>query len=142
MTAISGIRAGDVLKATHARWPEGTYVQGPAYVFGNDLRLAGYAVNFMDRPYWTVEVISRAPRPFYVNSDRDPVEGDIVNYQSGTGIIGPFMHAGSEAWAGARPGGRMTPWRGFPGGHADTGPLYNAGRVVLLVDGLTGKAVP
>jgi hypothetical protein len=135
------IRVGDVVKASHKFWPEGSYIYGPV---GDDQRLCGFVMHPMVGALWTVEVISRVPRPFYVNADRDPVPGDVVSYlNKWTGeSAGPFLHATSTEWAGREAGGRSTPWLRLPGLARDTGPLYAAGRVVLLVDGETGQVVP
>ncbi len=143
-TIESLVSVGDVIEISHRDWPEGSVCRGPVYKRNGVVFLAGWSLRYAVLPVWSLKVIEKAKVPFYVNSDRDPVPGDVVSYPSRmcpAETVGPFLHTGRPTWAGSLTGGRETPWVGLPELTPDTGPLHAAGKVTLLLDGTTGKPV-
>lgn len=131
-------RVGDVLRAEHSAWPEGSFIEGAVYDFaGSDsLYVCGWQVRAFARDYWTITVVSRAKRPFYVNVDRDPVAGDIFRSDDPADDDDNVTYSPSGGW-GNTDNDRF--WENLGGAtfiRADLPP-----RRRLLIDGTTGKVV-
>jgi hypothetical protein len=132
---VADLRPGDVVEMTNERWPEGTAVRGPLWLDHETLQVGAEVVRHWDgrHPYdigKSLTVLSRAPRPLYVNHPRtEPVAGDVVrDADSG--------HNG--VWFCSTPGtGR--PWIGSDDGDYRRDALPD--RLRLLVDGETGQVV-
>jgi hypothetical protein len=84
---VAGLRPGDVVELTDRNWPDGTILRGPLWADGDELRVGDAAMIRWPMRAWmpyqhkdrTLRVISRRPRPLYVNHDRTkPVPGDVV----------------------------------------------------------------
>lgn len=118
---------GDVIEARHPGWPEGQVIRGPVGFFGAELRVAGYTVNELPDP-WVLTVVSRAPRPLYVNHHRaEPVPGDVVR-DADQDHPGIWVRA-RRSWVTVD-GDQVEEWK-------DAAPH----RLRLLVDGETGQVV-
>jgi len=87
---VADLQPGDVVEVVHEDWPTGTVVRGPLWLMdGETLQVARIVVRHWDgrHPYdtaLTLTVVSRAPRPLYVNHPRtEPVPGDVVRDADG-----------------------------------------------------------
>jgi hypothetical protein len=140
---VADLREGDVVEVAHEDWPEGTVVRGPLWLMdGETLQVARIVVRHWDgrHPFDTglsLTVISRAPRPLYVNHPRtEPVAGDVVRDADSNDPLALFIYVPDPGEAADDP----WPWlctdadwkarRGLPA------------RLRLLVDGETGQVVP
>jgi hypothetical protein len=80
---VADLRPGDIVELTDTDWKEAV-IRGPLWLDVDRLVVGVYLVRDRDgSPYAaedrTLTVISRAPRPFYVNHDREhPEPGDAV----------------------------------------------------------------
>lgn len=122
------------------------YVNGTLLLGNTPLRLDSIGPTMVaEHDGTTLEVLEKAPTPFYSNSDRIyPVVGDVV--KAGTRIDGlPFFYVYVERtlWAGSPGAGRYTNWRGLTSWAPDTAPifLHEQGKLVLVLDGKEGKPV-
>jgi hypothetical protein len=91
----------------------------------------------VNRVDWTLTVVSRAPRPLYVNSDRtEPVPGDVVRDADDDERSGTWAFVARD-W-----GNRNLPWIPLHG-EDRRGCLRGQlpARLRLLVDGTTGQPV-
>ena len=152
---VADLREGDVVELTSETWGEGTVLRGPlvrtergglrvgniGVITGNGFKIV---LGNGDIPYADVRnlrVISRAPRPLYLNSDRtEPVPGDVVSFKgrvSGT-TYGPYLYTYKEQLVT----GETSRWINARNLIPSTAPLRYAGELTLLVDGTTGKVVP
>ncbi|MCU1617357.1 MAG: hypothetical protein JWO98_4897 [Frankiales bacterium] len=131
---VKDLQPGDVVEVTHADWPDGTVVRGPLWMHdGETLQVSRIVIRHWDgrHPYdtgLTLTVISRAPRPLYVNHPRtEPVPGDVVREDDPEGATTWLMDS-------------FRTWQSKDSTHdQDRGfewPLR------LLVDGETGMTVP
>lgn len=85
---ITDLRPGDVVEYRRNYWPEGAYVRGPVeqdapdrpmYVLRGTFGIAEADGSPYSKFEGTLTVVSRAPRPMYVNHPRtEPVAGDVV----------------------------------------------------------------
>jgi hypothetical protein len=130
---LADLQPGDVVRCTNPAYP-GLFTEGPLADDGGVLRLGatvfrcddgsvGYAVKG-----WDLTVVSRAPRPLYVNHPRTRVvPGDVIRDEDGVVWLrdsyGKWQSAESEA-------DEESMWW-------TSGPLPT-----LLVDGETGQVVP
>ena len=145
---VSDLREGDVVKTTG--WYELSVEGRVDQINDGSLWLGQYCrLNYGDTdesmPKWTqtpeatLTVVSRAPRPLYVNHPRtEPVRGDVVADANGSGAL-IWMFAGAD---GADTDG--APWfashdpRGFDGWYSRSS---MPDLLRLLVDGETGEVV-
>lgn len=81
---VADLREGDVVELRRDDWPD-TITRGPLRTSDGSLEIADMIVRWADGslPTWVgrghLTVISRAPRPLYVNHPRtQPVPGDVV----------------------------------------------------------------
>ncbi len=132
---VADLRPGDGVEFHSFGWPIGHAVTGPLYRDAKGtLRIAGAIVRFPDGDVTggnldggTLTVISRAPRPLYVNHDRtEPVPGDVVREEDPQGATTWLMDS-FRTWQSADSTHDQD--RGFDW------PLR------LLVDGTTGEVV-
>lgn len=126
-------RIGDVLRAKHSAWPEGSFIQGPVFMFGTHLSVAGFSIDGIEnlRELWTVEVIET--KHAYVNVDRDPVPGDIVRDADDADDTATYSPADR------RTNSDDTWWENRTGSTLSRDELPD--RLRLLVDGETGQVV-
>jgi hypothetical protein len=130
---VADLRPGDVVELTHASH-EGVTLRGPARthrdsraVWVGDTLLMDLRGELRDASRWThLTVVSRAPRPLYVNHPRtEPTHGD------------------TAAWVGDQSG--RVYWRADGFWLCNDGGRYDAdqmpARLRLLVDGETGRCV-
>lgn len=138
---IADLREGDVVEITSTNWGPGASMRGPL-VAKEDGALdvgrigwttsRGFCVRRRDgEPAWgnerTLTVISRVPRPLYVNHPRtEPVPGDVVRDADG------------ETWLRDSFGTWHSPDSTCDAEHQDTG---LAQPLRLLVSGSTGTVV-
>jgi hypothetical protein len=109
---VADLRPGDVVEISDVHWPNGTVVRGPLWLDGDTLHCAGEYVRHHDGSApaggatQTLTVVSRAPRPLYVNHDRtEPVPGDVVRDADGTGNDVWFRYefnSGGAGWCNLR----------------------------------------
>lgn len=141
---VRDLRAGDVVEL---RFASGSTIRGPLESFGPrapglwivDTGLTVRAPHggpglFPDAA--TLTVISRAPRPLYVNHSRTtPVPGDVVRDADDDGNRQTWQHDGNpDSW-----------WQPGPYGSPQRKRLLREAlphRLRLLVDGETGQVVP
>ena len=134
---VADLQPGDVVEIVEDDKGDEITHRGPLRREGKYLVLGGFTVT---RPnggpaswYRTLTVVSRAPRPLYVNHPRtEPVRGDVARDNE----------SGNEhrVWVYGRDhGGSTWFWSEYPteiAGHLKTV------RLRLLVDGTTGQVVP
>jgi hypothetical protein len=132
------LREGDVVERAYDVAPD-TVTRGPlrAYPDGS-LRLAEELIRHSDGRFWNghlrlLTVVSRAPRPLYVNHPRtEPVPGDVVrdadSESAAVWMYGDPADDAGECWAQAAEPFWTT--RGHLPAH-----------LRLLVDGTTGQVV-
>lgn len=142
---VCDLRPGDVVELTSDRWPEGTVVRGPLHDLGGWLYVAGLPVRGDNRMILhpardTLTVVSRA---LYANHPRSqPVTGDVVRIEHDgepTAINVYLPVPGEYRWlsiTGSDAGCRYSTDQCIPGRGNDA-----RGRVILLVDGETGRPV-
>jgi hypothetical protein len=138
---VADLQPGDVVEVHVAEWREGVVLRGPLHESATgSLWLADLQIRYHDGDVFgwsmgrrsTLTVVSRAPRPLYVNHDRtEPVPGDVVrDADSGDPTV----------WL------CTNPTKGFDWWHrADEGFCHSEdlpARLRLLVDGSTGEVVP
>jgi hypothetical protein len=141
---VADLRPGDVVEITS------TY-NGSVYTHRGPVVQDGRGVGLLFETYWvrtrsgdapqwidSLTVVSRAPRPLYVNHDRaEPVPGDVVrdaDDDSDTRTWMCFDRAAVNGWVGRR--GSNSAWcTAMP--RADL-----PDRLRLLADGETGQVVP
>lgn len=130
------LRAGDVVVVAHSGWPEGSFIRGELYEqeCGPGLYCCGFQVansdgtTFLPDVWAEVTVVSRAPRPLYVNHPRtEPVNGDTVADEDNGGADWTW-HRVHDEWL--RADGASFVRSELPA------------RLRLLVDGETGRVVP
>jgi hypothetical protein len=134
---VADLERGDVVELRDDRWPEGTVVRGALYLDGGTLHVASEYIRHYDgKPafvgkHQTLTVVSRAPRPLYVNHPRtEPVPGDYVHDEDADGIRLVLRVAGDrypDKWVDQY--GIERTYEHLPA------------RLRLLVDGETGTAV-
>jgi len=138
---VADLQPGDTVEVKHPEW-QGGVIRGPVYKGdGFGMSVAGYLLVRTDRSvsdYLNVgilTVVSRAPRPLYVNHPRtEPVAGDVMI---------PTSHASDDvvtwSWCPLQSGKHR--WRA-----TDSDTWLDAEDVdddlLLLVDGETGQVVP
>lgn len=136
---VADLLPGDVVEIWHEDWPQGTALTGPIYEHSAQLRLGSDVIRFSDGDILAryargghLTVISRAPRPLYVNHDRtEPVPGDVVrdadsdNAVTWTKNVDGFSHE----WLCNKV-------------HVYVPREEMPDRLRLLVDGETGRCVP
>jgi hypothetical protein len=136
---VADLQPGDVVEVVHEAWPTGTVIRGPLteHPISGALMVAGdiYVRRFDGSEpaaggYMHLTVISRAPRPLYVNHPRtEPVAGDVARQESGCPSGHTWHYLGDD---------RPHWWR-----FDDTRiPFDENARLSLLVDGETGQVVP
>lgn len=142
------LRPGDVVEYRRADWPVGTYLRGPLYdaapwglaVGGEPIRYdSGGVSGYGEKVGTTLTVISRAPRPLYVNHDRtEPVPGDVARNPEGhVRVCQPVVSLGGQLrWWGFNLG----EW-GDPDKWTYCTRSIFSGDLTLLVDGETGQVV-
>lgn len=137
---VADLRVGDVVELHESRWG-GVTIAGPVREVSNSLCVGPLVIGYLDteepfEPYdpdtgrveRTLTVISRAPRPLYVNHDRtEPVPGDVVRDADRD----LWLLDGFKTWQGT------TSTCGLE--HQETGLIPP---LTLLVDGTTGEVVP
>jgi len=126
---VADLRPGDVVDlVTRERITVAQVVDGEAYPYIGD----GSAPELL-----SLTVISRAPRPLYVNHDRtEPVAGDVVRDADGGDGRVWIVDASGDCW---------TPHAGtvyMKGATLDRLGITLPDRLRLLVDGETGQVVP
>jgi hypothetical protein len=138
---VADLQPGDVVGYHDYYWPEGHTVTGALYARDEFLCLAGQVIRFPHgevtaggRQGGTLTVVSRAPRPLYVNSDRtEPVPGDVVrDADSDDAMVWMFDAAATD---------KEAPWCP-PVGDDYHDRSQMPARLRLLVDGETGQVVP
>lgn len=136
---VADLREGDIVRYSGHRALHGALIEGPLYNEYGALIVGGYTVRKEDGGVYsgdpiTLTVVSRVPRPLYINHDRiEPVPGDVVR------------DADDETrtrWWWFTNSARDMPWR-----YWDDEIVYCRRhalpvRLRLLVDGATGQVVP
>jgi hypothetical protein len=137
---VADLQPGDVVEVASEEWPAGTVVRGPLWMQdGETLQVARTVVRHWDghEPFdtgLTLTVVSRAPRPLYVDSDKtEPDPGDVVRDADDGRSLSAWLYGRSEL-------GIMA-WRGTVTGVWHLRDILPA-RLRLLVDGETGQVVP
>ena len=125
---VADLRPGDVVELRYDNYPE-TVIRGPLHG-GATLYVAFLVVRHADgRPGVgdSLTVISRAPRPLYVNHERTtPIDGDVV--RDGEDRLWMFDHFGT--------------WQGVESTCEESNRLTGMEQpLTLLVDGNTKKVV-
>jgi hypothetical protein len=141
MSVIDDLRPGDVVEL---RFPSGTTIRGPLVEEATGrLGIADAGWDITPRgltgpqPYWMgradLTVVSRAPRPLYVNHDRTkPVAGDVVRDADSDSDPRTWVRNAegfSHEWMTGRTH-LYVPRENLPA------------RLRLLVDGQTGQVLP
>jgi hypothetical protein len=142
---VADLQPGDVVEYHRSDWPEGVVIRGPLHPALNGapwIGLGDCAVRFdsgningySTHEETTLTVVSRAPRPLYVNHPRtEPVPGDVMV---------PVSHSADDlatwSWCPLRSGAYR--WR-----DTQSDAWLAAEDIVddlrLLVDGSTGEVV-
>jgi hypothetical protein len=147
---VADLRAGDVVEMRWSSYPD-VFVRGPLHENSLGALYVGWlCVRYGEgggAAYGDGEltVISRAPRPLYVNHDRtEPVPGDVVRFvcddhpdDSYTNAFLPRSDRDALPWVPLTHG----PGERYSDEQADCRHL-SGWRMVLLVDGETGEVVP
>jgi hypothetical protein len=134
---VADLREGDIVEVQMAdvvmRGPVHVASNGYAFFGGLPLRYSSGAPGYSD---CTLTVISRVPRPFYVNHPRtEPVPGDVVRDADEA--------AGRLTWVYADPRDVGCEWRcSVVNDDPWCGRQDMPARLRLLVDGETGQVVP
>ena len=137
---VADLREGDVVELQDDRWP-GAVLRGPLRESAPGvLRVANKLVrDYEGRPSRFADtqqltVVSRAPRPLYVNHPRtEPVAGDVVRDADDDTDTMTWNYAGGS-------GESVQGWYDRDGQGAASHHLPE--RLRLLVDGETGQVVP
>lgn len=131
------VQPGDIVEAWRASWTVGQKVVGPVVAQGNALVVGDFIVGWLDGAELdtdkTVTVVSRAPRPLYVNHPRtEPVAGDIARDEDGDlwTLVDKSAYGQLRAWH----------WSTEARKWMHNNPERVAG-ATLLVDGETGEVV-
>jgi hypothetical protein len=128
---VADLRPGDVVELT-----AGDYViRGPLHASAGELAVHIWTIRLESgapyggaQPDRTLTVISRAPRPLYVNHDRaKPVPGDVVREEDPDGPTTWLMDS-------------FHTWQSADSTRKESDPFEWPLR--LLVDGTTGQVVP
>jgi hypothetical protein len=143
---VADLHPGDVVELRLDEWPPGQAIRGPlvlskTYPGVLEIQIPGHASRYWVRtenrgPFnpgnRTLTVVSRAPKPLYVNHTRtEPVPGDVVRAAEGDGSeTYHYVRIDFGAPWGATTGGKRYPREHIPA------------RLRLLVDGETGMTVP
>jgi hypothetical protein len=127
--AVADLREGDVVELRHPGW-QGAVVTGPVYLGGGGLWVASHRL--VGGPWASllqVTVVSRAPRPLYVNHPRtEPVAGDVVRDADNDEWNGwLYLRSNNGRWLDSSRGEWFE--KAMPA------------RLRLLVDGETGQVV-
>lgn len=139
---VADLRVGDVVEMTSDDWPAGSVVRGPLtasdwgdlglYLLDGEIGVRNWQGGPYD-PTGTLTVVSRAPRPLYVNHDRTkPVPGDVVrdaDDEQGTTTWVKNSYGFSYEWLNNSV-------------HVYVSREELPDRLRLLVDGETGRCVP
>jgi hypothetical protein len=138
---VADLQPGDVVEIVQGTWPAGTTLRGPlresrtGTLFIGDVVIRhndGFPRRWND---FTLTVISRAPRPLYVNHPRtEPVPGDVVRDEEAG--VDPALVV---LRISVRPG--IETWMDQDGQERTYAHLSPPRRLHLLVDGETGQAV-
>ncbi len=138
---VADLQPGDVVEYGGHPELKGAKVVGPLHRRNDDrvLYVADYVVRDADgepgryaREHLTLTVVSRAPRPLYVNHPRtEPMPGDVVRDADKGPIRWPIWLRQASRWAELNCDNSCT-WRG---------PHELPTRLRLLVDGETGQVV-
>lgn len=131
----SELRAGDEVELTFDLFP-GFVARGPVSSDedGCCLRLGPLVITSEGRKVLPddqhLKIVKLAPRPVYVNSEREePVDGDVVRNAGDSSRVS-WVRSGDKWWVAI--GGVMV----------DSDPAVIPKRLQLLVDGDTGRTVP
>lgn len=135
---VADLRVGDVVEYSSSDWPHPTFIRGPVYLADGCLHVGGRLIRFADGDVTAgdfdngrLTVVSRPPRPLYVNHDRtEPAEGDIVRDCDGDS----WRFERDEWWCASADACDDDDPDGLPLGH------YRP--LTLLWDGETGQVVP
>lgn len=122
---VADLQAGDVITVTGLN----STATGPLLEKDGCLYIAGYLLvrDASGRPFPAIDtltVVSRAPRPVYVNCDRNPIAGDVARTAGSSDD--------SRTWAFDGEGWNLVGTGSTPG--SDT-----PGRYRLLIDGDSGR---
>lgn len=135
---VVDLQPGDVVEIIVARWLPGTSLTGPLWGQSDGTLLVGDLLVRSRHGYpntWddaTLKVISRGPRPLYVNHPRaEPVRGDVVRDEDNDRI---WVYAPADSIPPWLVQDRDGAWR--------TTPELMPTRLRLLVDGETRDVVP
>lgn len=128
---IADLRPGDVVELAAPLWPDGTVIRGGLHGSApNDLFVGPVRIqDYVGIGILSLTVVSRAPRPLYVNHPRtEPVPGDVVRDADDP--------SETQAWWFTT---NVAPWKT---GGGWTTREYLPDRLRLLVDGEVGQVVP
>jgi hypothetical protein len=140
---VADLRPGDVVEYSGHPDFRGAKIVGPLVAEHDALLVGEYVVRRGDGgpPGYrngdlTLTVVSRAPRPLYVNHDRaEPVPGDVVRDADDD--------SSTRVWAcHAEPVKYLLPWILLAGLSHEVETDELPVRLRLLVDGTTGRCVP
>lgn len=141
---IADLCPGDVVELRDDRWPEGTVTRGPLRKTDHGLCVAALMVVdslgdlFDAGGHRSLTVVSRVPRPLYVNHSRtEPVPGDVVRDADRPTTNVWVYHGLPDEDA---PWDPPLPWA-VPGSGLRRDRAALPARLRLLVDGETGEAV-
>lgn len=158
---VADLQPGDVVEFRLDEWPEHYAIRSMlrinqrgalvASIPGNSA--ASYRIRDahgrpFDQTLRTLTILSRTPRPLYVNHPRtEPVPGDVVRVEFDTGCDDDWC---MNAYAPVDDDSGLPPWLSIA--KVDAGCRYTADMVIptpgsrgqmrLLVDGETGQVVP
>lgn len=132
---VKDLQPGDVVRIRSYNWPEGTSITGPAYRDPGRgtlkrLEVGGHPIETMAAcgTLAEFEIVSRAPRPLYVNHQRAwAMKGDVARSAE---CDNPYLVWGYDG----------TRWY-LIDTRTLAQPDFNPGPLRLLVDGETGQAV-
>jgi hypothetical protein len=138
---VADLQPGDVVEYRRDDWPEGALVRGPVeqagprepmYVLKGIFGIAEWDGSPFEGRSSSLTVISRAPRPLYINHPRtEPVQGDVVRDEGGAGLaLFICTHDDEETW-----------WLNAGADWIAPAEMQDK-RLRLLVDGETGQVVP
>ena len=131
---VADLQPGDVVELRHSDWPD-TVITGPLRSERTgELVIADLVLRWTDgsvatwaRDLGNLTVISRAPRPLYVNHDRtESVPGDVMRDKDGD----IWFSRSTDDWISNNHGDGSDEW------------VRQYAPLILLVDGETGQVVP